>query len=212
MQEEDDSSPAPREGPQDHQLAYDWELLRRVQCGDARKVGPAMEELLLYCQATIAPYIGRNTAGYDNQQEVIQLTCMYVLENIADFRFRNVPLSHWFMRVAAYKVKDQQRAAARDRKRHCDDSALATQPTDELPDDMSQEERDRLVHVALQQLPEVEQRILTQIYFRGLTNSAAIGRLVNLNEEAVRQRHRRALQKLERVPELRRLFDDLSLY
>ena len=212
MREEDDSSSAPSAGPQDHKLAYDWELLHRVQSGDPRKTGPAMEELLLYCQSSIAPYIGRHVAGYNNQQETIQLTCMYVLENVANFRFRNVPLSHWFMRVAAYKVKDQQRAAARDRRRYCDERALAAQPQDELPNDLSQEERDRIVHLALQQLPEVEQQILTQIYFRGLTNSAAIGRIVNLTEEAVRQRHHRALQKLERIPNLRRLFDDLSLY
>lgn len=212
MREADDSSPAPSEGPQDHQLAYDWELLHRVQSGDPRKSGPAMEELLLYCQSSIAHYIGRNVAGYDNQQEAIQLTCMYVLQNVADFRFRDVPLSHWFMRVAAYKVRDQRRAAARDRQRHCDERTLADQPPDEMPDDLSRHECDRLVHIALKRLPEVEQQILILIYFRGLTNATAIGDLLGLHPATVRQHHRRALQKLERIPDLRRLFDDLSLY
>lgn len=248
MREEEDSPIAPHEGRYNRQLARDRDLLRRIHSGAPHEVGQAMEELLLYCQTTVAPYIGRHVAGYDNQQEAIQLTCIYVLENVADFRFRGVPLSHWFMRIAGHRIQEQQRTARRDRRRLGNDDELAEEPLDELPcepsprkktvtrrrmafqsrryharidpepdpvalpDDLTMLERDRLVKAATRLLPEAEERVLNQMYFCGQTNATAIGHLLGIPAATVRQHHRRALKKLERMPELRKLFDDLSLY
>lgn len=248
MREEEGSSITRPEGRHNRQLARDRDLLRRLHSGAPHEVGQAMEELLLYCQSTVAPYIGRNVAGYDNQQEAIQLTCIYVLENVADFQFRGVPLSHWFMRIAGHKVREQQHAAERDRRRFADAAELAEEPLDELPcepsprkktitkrriafqsrryhapidfepdltalpNNLTQPERDQLVKIVTSRLPEVEALILNKMYFGGQTNATIIGRLLGMPAATVRQHHRRALRRLERLPELRKLFDDLSLY
>lgn len=80
------------------------------------------------------------------------------------------------------------------------------------PDDLTAQERDRLVHAALGDLTDVQRRILMLIYFGEETSAAEIGRLLDIPAGTVRQHHRRALQCLRRQPGLQRLFDDLSLY
>lgn len=81
-------------------------------------------------------------------------------------------------------------------------------PDGDYKQPLSREEKDRLMHLVVKDLEDPYRRIVMLKYFGGLSFDAIAAQL-GMNPSTVRVYHKRALERLRRIPSLRGLFDQL---
>ncbi len=235
------ANPAAPERGGPGELAYDRDLLRRIQQGSPEMARAAVDELMTYCRQSISAYVNSRGLDSDYCEDVIDDTCLYVSTHISGFAFRGRPLSHWFGAIAALKVKEQRRIARRNRREiaaselpgadgdwddhpfdlpqnlaHAHRSTQRYDSSDRndpnltaVLNNLTRQEADRLIHMALKSLPTDQRRIMMLIYFNEITTAEEVGAILNMDPGTVRVYHLRARRRLEAVAVLKAIFDDL---
>ncbi|RJK92622.1 sigma-70 family RNA polymerase sigma factor [Vallicoccus soli] len=173
------------------------ELATRATGGDAR----AMELLLVdvrrmvlrYCRARLARVPGADHAADDAAQEV----CLAVVNALPRYRDEGRPFESFVYGIAAHKVADVHRAAAR--------APLATAEPPDAPDEaagpeevaLRRSEADR-ARALLEHLPDAQRELLLLRVVVGLS-AEETGRALGMTPGAVRVAQHRALAKLRTV-------------
>ncbi len=170
------------------------DLVARAAAGDARAADALLAHVrppvLRYCRARLGRVPGADHAADDAAQEV----CLAVLSALPRYRDEGRPFEAFVFGIAAHKVVDVQRAAAR-----------AAVPTSDLPDTAASEpgpeeqavrrsEAERARDL-LNQLPESIRELITLRVTVGLS-AEETGRALGMSAGAVRVAQHRALAKL----------------
>src|SRR6266508_1531954 len=170
------------------------DLVARAAAGDARAADALLAHVrppvLRYCRARLGRVPGADHAADDAAQEV----CLAVLSALPRYRDEGRPFEAFVFGIAAHKVVDVQRAAAR-----------AAVPTSDLPDTAASEpgpeeqavrrsEAERARDL-LNQLPESIRELITLRITVGLS-AEETGRALGMSAGAVRVAQHRALAKL----------------
>lgn len=165
--------------------------------GDPR----ATEELLARLRPMVLRYcrarLGRVSGSYDQADDVAQEVCVAVLAALPRYRDEGKPFTALVFGIAARKVVDQRRVAAR-----------TAYPTDELPDEAdgtagpeeltlrgAEAERARTL---LRQLPDNLAHLLLLRVAVGLSADET-GDALNMSAGAVRVAQHRALSRLRKL-------------
>jgi RNA polymerase sigma-70 factor, ECF subfamily len=132
-------------------------------------------------------------------EEITQDTFLRAWENAASYQPEKGKVSTWLVSIARYRAIDLLRKKqARRENKHL---SLEEMPTFALPDDENVEDevdlrsRQRLVRLALAQLPEDQREALGLAYFRGMTH-AQIAAALKQPLGTVKTRIRLGMQKL----------------
>jgi RNA polymerase sigma-70 factor (ECF subfamily) len=164
--------------------------------------GGAAEELLAFLRPIVVRYcrtkLGRVQRAFIAADDVAQEVCLAVFRALPNYRQLGRPFLSFVYGIAAHKVADVHRAAARDR----------SQPTPETPDVMTDEEdpeqitlRRELVErtgVLLRTLTPRQRDILVMRIVLGLSAQETAD-MVGTTADAVRVAQHRALNRLRRT-------------
>jgi RNA polymerase sigma-70 factor (ECF subfamily) len=178
--------------------AADAELARRAADGDEEAVAALMAlvrpGVVRYCRARLGPVAGAYTTADDVSQEV----CIAVLQALPGYRDLGRPFSAFVYTIAARRVADAQRAAARAR----------AAPADALPERAdgapSPEQRAvagdlaRRVSRLLGCLPDNQREIIVLRVAVGLS-ADEVGGVLGMSAGAVRVAQSRALTHLRNL-------------
>jgi RNA polymerase sigma-70 factor, ECF subfamily len=146
-----------------------------------------------YCRARLATY----PAGQQLADDVAQDVCIAVLRALPRYRHRGRPFEAFVHGIAAHKVADARRSAAR-----------ADRPTDDVPDSVDSgptpEERAldsadlRQAMTLLEELPERLREVVVLRVAAGMSAEEA-GRSLGMSAGAVRVAQHRALNRLRKM-------------
>lgn len=171
-------------------------LAGRAAAGDDPAAGMLLARLrplvVRYCRARL----GRSGGGtYGSADDIAQEVCLAVLTALPRYRDVGRPFTAFVFGIAAHKVADARRAAARDR----------TSPADVLPeraDEAAGPEASalaaadaRFAHQLLDTLPEVQRDVIVLRVAVGLS-AEQTGTALGMSAVAVRVAQHRALSKL----------------
>jgi RNA polymerase sigma-70 factor, ECF subfamily len=173
------------------------DLVARSARGDARAKDALIAHIrplvLRYCRARLARVPGADQAADDAAQEV----CLAVLSALPRYRDEGRPFEAFVFGIAAHKVVDAQRAAAR-----------AAVPTSDLPDSPALEPGPEELAVTsseaarakdlLGQLPDNLRELLLLRVAVGLS-AEETGRALGMSPGAVRVAQHRALARLRNL-------------
>ncbi|GLZ29786.1 hypothetical protein Lesp02_19760 [Lentzea sp. NBRC 105346] len=172
-------------------------LVAQAVQGDRRSI----ERLLMLIRPLIVRYcrarVGRFERSYSSADDVAQEVCMAVLTSLPNYREQGRPFLAFVYGIAAHKVADSHRAAARNR----------AEPVDEVPDGPelepgpeqsalrleSAEEMSRLLGV----LPAKQREILVLRVVLGLS-AEETAEMIGSTPGAVRVAQHRALGRLRK--------------
>lgn len=180
-------------------------LVTRAVRGDRAAAGDLLARLrpllLAYCRARLGP----DNGSYGSADDVAQEVCIAVLTALPRFTDQGKPFLAFAYRIAANKIADAYRSAARS----------AVDPVEDVPDrpDHSEGPEDYVMaadsverlSVLLSRLPEQQREVLVLRVAVGLP-AEEVGRMMGLTTVAVRVMQHRALLRLRelvaRAPEL----------
>ncbi len=177
------------------------ELVRRAATGDPTATESLLTDvrpgLVRYCRARL----GRVGGAYTTADDVAQEVCVAVLRALPRYREQGAPFAAFVYGIAAHKVTDAQRAAAR---------AAAVTPTDaplDRPDAAPGPEQQavstdlaRRLSALLDRLPDVQREIILLRVAVGLS-AGEVGTIVGMTAAAVRMAQSRALARLRTLAE-----------
>lgn len=163
---------------------------------------PSVERLLAWVQPLVVRYcrarLGRHEKSYASADDVAQEVCLAVLTALPGYQDQGRPFAAFVYGIAAHKVADAHRAAARDRAEPVadvpDEPALSAGPEQHA---LRVEQTDRMA-VLLRVLPAKQREILVLRVAVGLSaeeTAAAVGSTPG----AVRVIQHRALARLRRA-------------
>ena len=178
----------PDNGPSDH------DVIARAVAGDRDAVGALLDSLrpqiLRYCRSRI----GRIGGSFDAADDVAQEVCLAVITSLPRYRDEGHPFAAFAFGIAAHKLADAGRAAAR--------APLSVSDVPERVDlDAGPEERAiaaedaAYAHELLDKLPD-QQRELLLLRVAGGLSAEETGEVLGMSAGAVRVAQHRALQRL----------------
>ncbi|ACU39600.1 RNA polymerase sigma factor ShbA [Actinosynnema pretiosum subsp. pretiosum] len=177
---------------------FDPEQVRAAAAGDRA----AVRELLAVVRPVVVRYcrarVGRQERTFASADDVAQEVCLAVLTALPSYRDQGRPFLAFVYGIAAHKVADAHRAAARNR----------AEPVPELPDSVSTEAgpetralhgelSDRMARL-LRVLPDKQREILVLRVVVGLS-AEETAQAVGSTPGAVRVAQHRALAKLQKI-------------
>lgn len=174
--------------------ATDQTLVARAASGDARALDALLADLrppvLRYCLARL----GRPDAAEDVTQEV----CLAVIDALPRYRDHGKPFLAYAFGIAAHKVTDHQRAAAR--RPVVSDDALVTlaDPADTPEQVVLRRDDARRAHELLDLLPPASRELLLLRVAGGLS-AEETGSVLDMTPGAVRVAQHRALARLREL-------------
>lgn len=174
--------------------AREQTLVARAAGGDARALDDVLAGIrpavLRYCLARL----GRRDAADDVTQEV----CIAVMDALPRYRDHGKPFLAYAFGVAAHKVADHQRSAAR--RPTVSDDALATVPdASDTPEEAVLRSADaRRAHELLARLPDAARELLLLRVAGGLS-AEETGAVLDMSPGAVRVAQHRALARLREL-------------
>jgi len=171
-------------------------LARRAVIGDDDAAGALLSRLrplvLRYCRARL----GRSGRGsYGTADDVAQEVCLAVLTALPGYRDLGRPFTAFVFGIAAHKVADAHRAAARDISIPAD---ALPERVDEAagPEDMAvATENAALAHALLATLPPQQREVMVLRVAVGMS-AQETGAVLGLTPGAVRVAQHRALVRL----------------
>jgi RNA polymerase sigma-70 factor (ECF subfamily) len=176
--------------------AIEQEILQRARQADPDATASLLAQLrpgiVRYCRARL----GRVGGAYTTADDVAQEVCLALLRAMPRYRDEGRPFAAFVYGIAAHKVADAQRAAARD---------AATAPVDALADRADaapgpeqqalRTDLARRLSELLDQLPEPQREIILLRVAVGLP-ADEVGAIVGMSAPAVRVAQSRALARL----------------
>lgn len=164
-----------------------------VTVAAAEELANLRPAVVRYCRARL----GRTGASYDVADDVAQEVCVAVLAALPRYRDEGKPLAAFVFGVAAHKVADAHRAAAR-----------AAVPTDSVPDyaDLAPGPEEHALGSAdaafcrslLEKLPEQAREVLLLRVAAGMS-AEETGEVLGMTPGAVRVAQHRALGRLREL-------------
>lgn len=177
--------------------AIDPDLVRRATRRDPDATGTLLAALrpglVRYCRGRL----GRIGGAYTTADDVAQEVCIALLKALPGYRELGRPFAAFVYGIAAHKVADAQRAAARNVAVTPVES-FASEPDDTGPGPEQQAVRSdlaRRLSALLALLPEVQREIVLLRVAAGLP-AEDVGEIVGMSPAAVRVAQSRALVKL----------------
>jgi len=179
-------------------LANEAELVEKAKSDDT-----AFEILYNFYFPRIYGYIYKRVGRREEAEDIVSTTFLKVFCNMKKYQARGFSFGAWVYKVATNNLIDYYRHAGRrleasyDDKFDNDETQQSVGPID--PGDNPEVETDRnldktLVHKALKDLPDKDQRILHLKYFAELS-SEEIALALQTSENNVRVLSHRALKK-----------------
>ena len=176
--------------------AIEQEILQRARQADPDATASLLAQLrpgiVRYCRARL----GRVGGAYTTADDVAQEVCLALLGAMPRYRDEGRPFAAFVYGIAAHKVADAQRAAARD---------ATTAPVDALADRADaapgpeqqalRTDLARRLSELLDQLPEPQREIILLRVAVGLP-ADEVGAIVGMSAPAVRVAQSRALARL----------------
>jgi RNA polymerase sigma-70 factor (ECF subfamily) len=167
-------------------------LVERAQAGDRR----ALEELYLLHFDRIYSYLHMSVGNRHDAEDLTNQTFVKMLESIARFEWRKVPISAWLFRIAHNLAMDHFRVSRR------------LQPEEELPEpegaaEHSAEEEAfqaigrRSMLTMIENLSRDQQQVLTLKFVFNFGNSE-VATILGKTEGAIKSLQHRALATLHR--------------
>jgi RNA polymerase sigma-70 factor, ECF subfamily len=174
------------------------DLVTRAVRADQEAIGVLLAEIrpavVRYCRARL----GRIGGAYSTADDLAQEVCLAILHALPDFHEQGRPFWAFVFRIAANKVADEHRRAAR----------RATLPVDSLPDqpdhapgpEQQAITRDlaRQVSALLARLPNDDREIVVLRVAVGLT-AEEVGGVLGKSAAAIRVAQSRALKRLRKL-------------
>ncbi|MGH3976149.1 MAG: RNA polymerase sigma factor ShbA [Pseudonocardiaceae bacterium] len=171
------------------------ELAALAVRGDRR----AAEELLATVRAMVLPYcrarLGHQQRVIGSAEDVAQDICLAVLTALARFEIRGLSFQAFVYGIAAHKVTDAYRAAARDRSEPMADIDDAAVNHDGPEQRVLRAEQSERLHRLLTVLSDQQREILVLRVVIGL-GAAEVAEVVRSTPGAVRVLQHRALARL----------------
>jgi RNA polymerase sigma-70 factor, ECF subfamily len=174
-----------------------WDLVSRAAGGQASAVESLIEQIrpmvVRYCRA----HLGRISGQYHVADDVTQEVCIAVLLALPRYRDMGRPFASFVLGIAAHKVADALRIAAR--------VAVPTQELPDGPDDRPGPEDTVVAYleaerarVLLRRLPERLRELLVLRVLAGLS-AEETGIKLGMSAGAVRVAQHRALARLRAI-------------
>jgi RNA polymerase sigma-70 factor (ECF subfamily) len=176
--------------------SIDHDLVSRAAQRDPDATGALLAELrpglVRYCRARLG-HIG---GAYTTADDVAQDICIALLSALPRYRDLGRPFAAFVYGIAAHKVADAQRAAARNASATPVESfALRPDPAPGPEQQAVHTDLGRRLTALLGRLPEVQREIVLLRVAAGLS-AEEVGAVVGLSAPAVRVAQSRALAKL----------------
>jgi RNA polymerase sigma-70 factor (ECF subfamily) len=176
--------------------ADEADLLARAVGGDPEAtsslVAMVRPALVRYCRARL----GRVAGGYDAADDVAQEVCLAAVSALPRFRDQGRPFAAFVFGIAAHKVADALRVAARTRTVATADGLPEHPDPDPGPEQQALTgDLSRRLSLLLRQLPEHQRELIVLRVAVGLT-AEQVGTVLGMTAAAVRVAQSRALQRL----------------
>jgi RNA polymerase sigma-70 factor (ECF subfamily) len=187
--------------------AAEADLVARAVRGDPDATSALLElirpGLVRYCRA----HLGRTGAGFTTADDVCQEVCLAVLGSLPRFRDEGRPFAAFVYGVAAHKIADAQRAAARNLAMAS--VGLLPEHPDAAPDPAQQAvatDQARRLSRLLRHLSDLHREIVVLRVAVGLS-AAEVGSTLGMTAGAVRVAQSRALAHLRELAD--GIFDEV---
>lgn len=178
----------------DHRMAEDQLqlLVKKASQGDAEAFGKLYD---LHLDA-VYRYVYYKVSSPSEAEDLTGQVFLRAWEAIPRYQWREIPFSHWLMRLARNAVIDHYRTA----KTHgeLDDQLVAREPDPQ--GEYLREERNRGLEAAIRRLPE-EQRTVITLRFVEEMDYAQVAQIMGKSQGALRVVQHRALAALKRMLE-----------
>jgi len=170
-------------------------LAAQAQAGDRAAMSALLERLrpiiLRYCRARL----GRSHGSYGSADDVAQEVCLAVLTALPRYRDVGRPFVAFAMGIAAHKVADLHRGAARERADLTDDLPEHADPSPGPESLAVSADEGARAHALLARLPDAQREVVLLRVAAGLSADET-GAVLGMSPGAVRVAQHRALAKL----------------
>jgi RNA polymerase sigma-70 factor (ECF subfamily) len=169
----------------------DYVLIQRAQQGDEDAVASLYRRYV----AAITRYIGYRISDDAAVEDLTAEVFLQMVEGLPRYRVTGAPFEAWLYRIAAARVADHYRRAAREQPENIavDESLRSSQPSLEL--NIQQREELDALRAALSQLSTEHQTILI-LRFVERKSHDEVAQILNKDPRAVAIAQHRALKKL----------------
>lgn len=155
---------------------------------EAAKRDPArFGELYQRCIYQVYAYVSRRVASREEAEDITSDVFHHALANLRSFEWRGAPFAAWLIRIAANRITDHWRSAARETG-----NAIVDDPKDPRMEDI--EQRAALFQL-VKRLPDDQRRVVV-LRFVEEKSIREIAQELRRTEGAVKQLQFRALEKL----------------
>lgn len=191
---EEDKSTAFEPHRSDHALDRESEALRGLKAGDSR----GLATLVDIHQSHALRFAYTLTGNLEMAEDVVADAFLTVYERISQFDDKR-PFGPWFYRIVVNTALKTQRTAARSRQREARMVALRNQTTSDLSLEAGviQQETQRMVMAAINELPAPQRVVLALRYYLELEEGAIAG-IVGCPVGTVKWRLHQARKSLRR--------------
>jgi RNA polymerase sigma-70 factor (ECF subfamily) len=165
-------------------------LVKRASQGDGDAFGKLYD---LYLDA-VYRYVYYKVGGAAEAEDLTAQIFVKAWEAMPRFQWREIPFSHWLMRLAKNAVIDHYRAAK-------PQSELSERLVSETPDPQGQYLRTealRGLEAAVRQLPEEQRAVIVLRFIEGM-DYAQVAEIMGKSQGALRVIQHRALAALRRI-------------
>jgi RNA polymerase sigma-70 factor (ECF subfamily) len=167
----------------------DHVLIQRAQQGDEDAVASLYRRYI----PAITRYIGYRVADYAVVEDLTGEVFLQMVEGLPRYRVTGAPFEAWLYRIAAARVADYYRRAAREQPEAMAESLHSGQPSLELS--VQQREELDALRAALSQLSDEHQTILI-LRFVERKSHDEVAQILNKSTRAIATAQHRALKKL----------------
>lgn len=174
-------------------MAEERELLQQARQGDRE----ALNQLVSFYWQALYRYIYYKVRHKEEAEELTQETLLKAVTYLPKYEERGIPFRSFLMRVAANLITDHWRKKARGGDMLPLTEAVVLS-NDVSPDELAiLEERRRIVHKAIEALPEEQKKVIQLRLLEGRSIKEAAD-LLQKTEGALKMLQQRALQNIRK--------------
>jgi RNA polymerase sigma-70 factor (ECF subfamily) len=165
------------------------DLIRRAQAGDTDAVASLYRQHV----AAITRYVGYRVADEAVVEDLTAEVFLQMVEGLPRYRITGAPFEAWLYRIAAARVADYYRSAAREQPEAELETMRSSQPS--LESRVQQHEELDALRAALRELSDEHQTILI-LRFVERKSHEEVALILNKSARAIATAQHRALKKL----------------